>query len=189
MKNIYLLTFLLVISTQLFGQAGQSFEPEKSPYIQKMDSLFEDLDKSEIGTGILYDRVPSFANIEQFNKTNDTANFHLFRQAWSELHRASYNPNFVKLSKKLLALKKNDDYDRVNLGLINMEFNTLNKGEGEEGKAFEMQAGKLKAIEGKDLYKKENLIMLAPLKEKVWGQNITYQFDKEYWLQETGQKI
>jgi len=149
MKKIYLSALVLMLCMQSFGQTDQKRStPEKSPYIQKMDSIFEDLDKTEISTGILYDRVPSFANIEQFNKKNDTANFSLFRQAWSELYRASYTPAFMNLSEKIKSMKKKDDYDQVSIGLINMEFNTINKGEGQEEKGFQMRNGKLAPVEG-----------------------------------------
>jgi len=40
MKKLYLFTLLVFISTQLFGQADQSLALKKSPYIQKMDSIF-----------------------------------------------------------------------------------------------------------------------------------------------------
>ncbi|ADR22429.1 hypothetical protein MATR_37250 [Marivirga tractuosa] len=190
MKSFYLSALLLMLCMQSFGQTDQKrFTPEKSRYIQKMDSVFEDLDKTKISTGILYDRVPSFANIEQFNKAYDTANFNLFRQAWSELYRASYTPDFMNLPEKINSMKKKDDYDQISIGLINMEFNTINKGKGQEEKGFQMRNGKLAPVEGKALYKKETLVMLAPLKERVWGQDITFKFDEDFWLQETEQPI
>ncbi|RUA35321.1 MAG: hypothetical protein DSY77_02825 [Bacteroidetes bacterium] len=190
MKNFYLSALLIMLCMQSFGQTDQKrSNPEKSRYIQKMDSIFEDLDKTKINTGILLDRVPSFANIEQFNNANDTANFSLFRQAWSELYRASYTPAFMNLPDKIKSMKMKNDYDQVSLGLINMEFNSINKGIGQEEKGFQIRNGKIAPVEGKDLYKKERLVMLSPLKDRVWGENITYKFDEDFWLQKKEQPI
>ena len=60
-------------------------------FSQAMDSLLAPLDKNRITTGILYERVKPYANIDLFNtQANDPfiSDFSYFRQAYSELYNS-----------------------------------------------------------------------------------------------------
>ena len=82
-KKTILLALLL-----LFAFKAKS---QNKPYTEAVDSLFQFLDKKSMKTNILYDRVFPFANL---TKRKDTTDFEYFRQAYSELYRASYNLTF-----------------------------------------------------------------------------------------------
>ena len=76
-------------------------------------------------TNILYDRVFPFANLKQ---KKDTTDFEYFRQAYSELYRASYNPIFKSSDEVYSKLKKDkENLDVVPLGIIDASFNYLNE--------------------------------------------------------------
>ena len=62
-------------------------------------SLFQCINKSPITSNIFIDRVFSSAGIPEFNQgiRIDTSSFVHFRQAWSDLNRASYVQNFATM--------------------------------------------------------------------------------------------
>ncbi len=59
----------------------------------RADSLLQNLDKSQIPTGILYDRVSGQASLHSFNLANgnpDTSSVNHFMQAYYEMHVGNY---------------------------------------------------------------------------------------------------
>lgn len=87
MKNLYLIALLCLfaIPPKLYAQDDL--------YRHMTDSLFQHLDKSEITTGVLYDRVFPLSRLNQFNLASpDTSNYQHFIQAYSEFYRAAYAP-------------------------------------------------------------------------------------------------
>ncbi|MGJ3234722.1 T9SS type A sorting domain-containing protein [Marivirga sp.] len=190
MKKSMILALMVSLCLNLNAQTKKASEHRKIGYVQKMDSLFENLDKSKIETGILYDRVVPFAQLDQFNAKQDTANFKLFRQAWSELYNASYNPDFEDFQKLNNALKANEKPDEVIMGLIHMPFQIIIKND-EKGKKknFKIKNGKLEAIKGKPLYDEKRIVMLTPMKEKVYGNEITFNFIEDFQLQKQNSVI
>ena len=84
MKKSFVLLALLFIS-------AFSVKAQDKTHTETVDSLLHFLDKKTMKTDILYNRVFPFANLTQ---SKDTSDFTYFRQAWSELYRASYNLTF-----------------------------------------------------------------------------------------------
>lgn len=190
MKKSMILALMVSLCLNLNAQTKNASENRKIGYVLKMDSLFENLDKSKIETGILYDRVVPFAQLDQFNVKLDTANFKLFRQAWSELYNASYNPDFEDFQKLNNALKANEKPDEVIMGLINMPFQIIIK-DDEKGKKknFIIRNGRLEVVKGKPLYDEKRIVMLTPMKEKVYGDEITFNFIEDFQLQKQNSVI
>ena len=92
-------------------------------YTNTADSLFQFVDKKTMQTDILYDRVVPFANLTQ---PKDTTDFEYFRQAYSELYRASYNPTFKHIEQVKTEVKKSfPNYHQVPIGLINTSFDYI----------------------------------------------------------------
>ncbi len=84
MKKISL--FLLLVG-QIYLVSAQA-----PTYTQWVDSIFQYVDKNQATTGILYERVMPFANLENFNRTQaDTSSATHFMQAYSELYRAAWD--------------------------------------------------------------------------------------------------
>ena len=61
MKRIYLLSILLSI-------AGLRTAAQNQTYTQEFDSLFSNVSYSTVVSGILYDRVSNFSDLEFFNQ-------------------------------------------------------------------------------------------------------------------------
>src|SRR4051812_37466070 len=86
MRMKSLLSCLLLIST--FVIKAQTI----SSFTHDADSVFQNLNKSYISTGVLYDRVYPYAMLHMFNTAYfDTTNVHHFKQGYYELYHASYN--------------------------------------------------------------------------------------------------
>jgi hypothetical protein len=68
-----------------------------TPFTRGVDSLFQNLNKSNITTGILYDRVYPYAMLHVFNTAYfDTSNMYHFKQAYYELYNAKYDQTDLK---------------------------------------------------------------------------------------------
>jgi hypothetical protein len=87
MKKIF--TFVCCIfATVLFAQTSS------------LDPQLVNINKSSVTSGIIYERVPSFANLYSYNQNgnpHNTADYRFFEQALSELHRAS-NKNKINFT-------------------------------------------------------------------------------------------
>ena len=84
-KITFPIAFLLLFIFSISAKA------QNKTYTETIDSILVSVDKKQMKTNILYNRVFPFANMKQ---TKDTTDFEYFRQAYSELYRASYNLTF-----------------------------------------------------------------------------------------------
>jgi len=98
----FLILSILVISSSLKAQVN--------------DSTFMFLDKSQINTGILYDKTYPFSNIEKYNGTSDsTCTYSNWKQMYYEIYRAQIQKslntpplqNIIDL-KNTISLSKNE---------------------------------------------------------------------------------
>lgn len=74
-------------------QAGYSCRETPSTYQLSADSVLQGLDKSQVPTGILYDRTAGTAYLDLFNRAHndlDTSSVQHFLQAYYELRMATY---------------------------------------------------------------------------------------------------
>lgn len=108
-------------------QTNQPVSVTMSPYTKMADSLLQYLDKSEVTTSILYDRVFPFARLDEYRNSLDTTNYQHFMQVYNELYSAHYNPK-----GKLASTDSYDDivdWYRFNsilpLGIMDMKYNQL----------------------------------------------------------------
>src|SRR5919107_3673900 len=91
------------------------------------DSVFENLNKSYITTGILYDRVYPSAMLHVFNSSySDTSNIYHFSQAYYELYNAKYNRAGMTEPGLLdERIKQATTAGKVPIGVINFNFNQI----------------------------------------------------------------
>ena len=76
--------------------AQVTFTGLKKDYTQSMDSLLTYVNKTPVTTGILYDRIMSFSDLDALkdNGAITKSNYEHFIQSWSELYRSAYTPAF-----------------------------------------------------------------------------------------------
>jgi len=161
------LAFILAMTTATFSLQAQT----NQTYTQTFDSLFSNVPYSTVGTGILYDRVANFSDIELFNlQTTDTSSYSRFIQAYSELNRAvtspSINQHFLLKIDSLEEMLKNISY--IPIGIINANYDIIDTNALHSGKLYE--SGGLfyvnNAING-DLFVQEYALLAAPLLEQA----------------------
>lgn len=91
----------VIVSPSGFGDpppASYSCTEAVSRQQRTADSLLLPLDKSQVPTHILYDRVAPVALLDIFNRrydNPDTSDVHHFLQAYYELHQADYTRRTV----------------------------------------------------------------------------------------------
>jgi hypothetical protein len=101
--------------------------PIAGSYRFRLDSLLTALNKSQVPTGILYDRVAPLARLDVFGQTAaDTSRFEHFLQANQELWYASYRSVGVGSSLKVRArAAQQQQAGMVPLGVLHYRFNLL----------------------------------------------------------------
>lgn len=92
------ITVSIIFSTLSFAQVTTNGLED---YTAEMDNILTHVDKSPVTTGILYDRVMSFADLDLLKEDGyiTTSKYQHFMQSWSELYRASYNPSGLNLEQ------------------------------------------------------------------------------------------
>lgn len=90
LKHRLLLPLLIPFTFLLSAKAQQDYL-----YAEKADSLFANLDKSLITTGILYDRTFPLSRFDLYNPATETVDYEYISQAYYELYQAAYNFNII----------------------------------------------------------------------------------------------
>lgn len=105
--TLTLITFFTILSAS-YGQANVDFS-----YTQMVDTLMGPLNKSQITTGILYDRVFPFAGLHSFNTlygNPDTSSYNHFYQSYSEIYNAAYSKIGLMNDRRLDTIAKAVNY-------------------------------------------------------------------------------
>ncbi|MCF6365847.1 MAG: T9SS type A sorting domain-containing protein [Bacteroidales bacterium] len=93
MKKIHIFLILLFIFKSSFSQLNEA------DTFEEHQAMFSEIDRSEITTGILYDRVIPFSGIEKFTGKNKDAicKQSIWKQMYYELQNASYEKDTVNM--------------------------------------------------------------------------------------------
>jgi hypothetical protein len=128
MRNLILRLLLLCLiatgTTTLFAQT--------SPfgYAKAVDELLQNVDKSGITTGLLYDRAYPKARLDVFNQlgTPDTTSPSHFEQAYYELFQASYNnaPFPITVDSLDGKIRWHNFYKQIPIGIIDCHMQQIN---------------------------------------------------------------
>jgi hypothetical protein len=148
-----------------------SLRAQTQTYTQMFDSLFSNVPYSTVTSGILYDRVANFSDLELFNQqTTDTSSYTCFIQAYSELHRAITNPSinqqFLIEIDSLKERLQNISY--IPIGIINASYDIIDTNAVLSGKLYESNGLFYvnNAISG-SLFTQEYALLAAPLSREV----------------------
>ncbi len=124
---IKLLSGLSLFFGFIFNSKNVSIDT-RSSYTKLVDSLLQNVNKSAVTSGILYDRSAPFARLDAFEPAKDTTGFQHFRQAYTDLYMAHYNPIGKLISP--------DDFDDMSdwqsfrkiipVGVMDMRYQMLN---------------------------------------------------------------
>ena len=144
------LIFLVLLVLPILSAKAQN-------YTDTTDSLLQFLDKKTMQTDILYDRVFPFANLMQ---PKDTSNFEYFRQAYSELYRASYQPISESVYSLYVENNNTRELQTMPIGLLDVAFEIF------DTTKIEKRDGLIYSKKNTPFLKKE-VSLIAPLKKWV----------------------
>lgn len=204
LKKIWFLGFLVGFST--FGQT--TITGLKKNYTQSMDSLLLNVNKQPITTGILYERIMSFANLDALkaNGAITNSNYNHFLQSWGELYRAAYNPTFRSLASLKNSLNaninptsasliqktnipdSNINPNLVDIGIINTKMNVIKSG-NVNTPSLKFENGRFANILGVNPFAENQVTVIAALKEVITANTVTFRLKPTYILQLLGKKI
>lgn len=178
MKNLSLCTVFFFFLTQIFAQTTEEVS---------IDSMLVDIDKTHFTSGVLYDRIYSWSQLDNFNDSINISNKKYFEQALYELFKASNEEKFV--SHKTLRTYYTPDslQNVVDIGVINAIYHSVNYVAGNEDEGgLQISANNRfeKINNGKPAFNQKHVFMVAPLKLNLVGEEFVFHFDHNFLIEE-----
>lgn len=181
----------LLLFFALFLFTTASSQESKSLYQQIADRYYQHLDKSQIPTGILYDRIAKVAELDTLsdvihNNTNPaikTSALH-FLQAWQELYDASYNellkPEWLDA---LIAEKQMNSI--IPIGVLNYRFNVFDEAAMTDNLIYQTSDTLLHDVAGRPRspYHTKEIFLASPLVQRLKLGNVVFQLPSSMVLQ------
>lgn len=183
--NAFLAICIITAAAPLTAQKLPSFT-------QQADSVFKNLDKRYITTGILYDRVYPSAMLHIFNTPLfDTTNARHFKQAYYELYNAKYFRKSLTrpdtIDQRIASLTS---AGKVPIGIINFAFNQIdthaiaaNLIEDRNGIFYDVPSRQ------KSPYWKKQVSIISPMVDSIAGLTAIFETSPLLYLQNTGHSI
>lgn len=166
MKKTAFLAFTLLAFIYSYSQENVS-----------LDSMLVNVSKSSVTSGIIYERVAAFANLYKYTQTRDTAGISYFEQAESELYRASNKTKFVSTATLRSRYAPKSQTNVVDIGILNSQYQYLNYNSNNPSNGgLTLSNNLFYQISGKPAFNSSSVVVIAPLKESVVGNSITYNF-------------
>lgn len=189
-KTIQKLLFLAICIFSITAQSQATFTGLKKDYTESSDSLLTYVNKAPITTGILYDRVMSFSDLDWLkeNGTITNSNYQHFIQSWSELYRSAYNPTFSSLETLKTNINSNTNTNIVDIGIINTKMNYIDFGTP-SNPSLTNTGGYLYNVAGINPFLEKQVTVISPLKEKVESGTVSFKLSSSFILQLTGLPI
>lgn len=187
MKNFTLLSIFLGC---LLGHAQTQIVPTVTQTDTNWTTTLQNLNNSGISSGVLYDKVTPYSNLLSFNRSDfNTADNSYFRQAISELYRASDKtkfiaPEFLGSPQSQTAAGKilpgNPPVDMANvisIGIINTTLQKLNFNENTPADGgLTYSNNMLYPIAGKPSFVTKKVLIASPLKDYISGTTVNFNF-------------
>ncbi|WP_034061120.1 T9SS type A sorting domain-containing protein [Lacinutrix jangbogonensis] len=180
------LTILAFLVFNIFSYAQNTNKiPEPN-----IDSMLVNINKTALTSSFLYDRVTQLANLTQFNKSNNTATIGYFEQAIQELFNASNHTKFKSLENVRKHYKIHNRLNKVEIGIINVQFQSLNINNKDKNEdALKVENQMYSKINGKPIFKNNDVLILAPLKQYAVGETINYSLNPNLWFEDSNNPI
>lgn len=173
---------LLWLSLFVKAQEKESVLPKD--YTVAMDSLLLHINKDQINTGLLYDRVVNNAHLLDFNdpKAPMKSNMWHFIQALSEVHHSSLDPK-NKMCYELVddLIRKKDNV--IEIGFINTPINYIDYGTQEKPNVI-FKDGYLYNNDTINPFKQKRITIVAALKEVVQRGEVKIKLNPYFTYQD-----
>lgn len=178
MKKIFFSFLFCFQLTILFAQDNPTIQ--QTEQLPDWPVMLSNLDTSQITSGVLIDKVTTFANLINYNTTeNNHSNSSHFNQALSELYRATDQSRFISLTELNNRTSSTTSNNTTDIGIINTTFHKLNFNEENPsagGVTFNQSTGKFSVISGRPSFTGKKITVIAPLKEFISGSSFVFNF-------------
>lgn len=172
-----LLLFALICSSISITKA-QDIQGTINQQSINWNTALQNLPTSQITSGILYNKVTQFSNLISYNRSDyNTANYEMFNQAISELHRASNQTLFISSASLSSTIGSSTSSNNVKVGMINTTFQFLNFNENTPSNGgLNYNNGVFSVIPNKPAFFTKKVTVCAPLKKYIIGSNAIFNF-------------
>src|SRR5687767_1722702 len=160
-------------------------------YAEKADSLFMNLDKSLITTGILYDRAFPLSRFDLYNPAADTVDYEYISQAYYELYQAAYNRSPLLEPGTLNNMVEYENLrNRVPIMVLDYLYNKMDTLAFQDG-LFDFQNDMFYDVPGRPRspYYTQHLQIAGPLIEQVKSNSIQFILMPHYVSRNTGLNV
>jgi hypothetical protein len=146
-----------------------------------LDSKLIFVNQSTVTSGIIYERSMRTSFLFSYNQAgslHNTADFNFFEKSLAELHKASNQTKLISTQtlKNRIALN-NKTANVVDIGIINTPFEVMNyDAVNPQNGGLTFDGTYFRQIAGKVPFYTLQAVIVAPLKEVVIGNSITYKF-------------
>jgi Putative serine esterase (DUF676) len=178
MKNFFISLIVCFGLVQI--QAQNNATAQVTVETANWPATLANLNTAQITSGVLIDKVSDFSNLMNFNVgTTNLSDATHFKQALSELYRASDNSRFIsteELQNRSAAATPNTiDVGIINTTLQKLHFNPDNPSSG----GLLVQSGVFVPIANRPAFVTKKLVMASPLTTMATGNSITFNFRDE----------
>ncbi|MCB0281778.1 MAG: T9SS type A sorting domain-containing protein [Calditrichae bacterium] len=185
MKKIIHFLSVLFLVTNLSANDKPTIEVtnQNNPNpITQMESIFSKLDKTKIKTGILYNKIIWYEDIDQYDGTKSfkTAGYKSWRQLYYQIYRAhidrSTMPNLDNLDKQL----KNYDKRHIPIAILFYEYQKFRE-DAFESNMLKLQNDKIVETSPDVLpYQDKQVFAVSALRKQSWTKEINFVLDKNF---------
>ncbi len=169
MKKTTLLLPMLLLS--FYNSFSQTFT-------EGVDDKLQLLNKIEITTDILYDRVYPMANLFEFNQTEaDTSNVNHFYCAYGELQTADYLTRWNDITALKNEVVLQQQQNKIPIGILNIDFEHFDELAYQDN-LVDVQGLDSLLVDvpgrGRSPYMKKNALVISPLVKHTKSTNVTF---------------
>ncbi|XLS29002.1 T9SS type A sorting domain-containing protein [Flavobacteriaceae bacterium M23B6Z8] len=156
-------------------------------YTSSADTKFQPLDKSQITTDILYDRVYPMSELPDFNQTAiDTSQVYHFYHAYAEIQTADYTSRWSTVSWLKSNVKVQEQQNKIPIGILNVDFNIIDEYALQDNLiAFSGPDSLLVDVAGRSRspYLERNGFVVSTLVENGEGSTVTFVTGPDFTMQ------
>jgi pimeloyl-ACP methyl ester carboxylesterase len=177
MRKLSLFLFFQIFLTHLNAQ---------DPPVTSIDSMLTNIDHSTFTSGVLYDRVNSWAQLDIFNDSLNSASKNYFEQALLEIHNSSNQEKFISHKSLRNSYVSDTITNKADIGIINVLFHELNYNlDNENAGALRLVDDQFELIaNGEPPFIENHIFMVSPLKTYLLGEAITFKTDNGFLIED-----
>ena len=183
-KSIFIIIFFLL--SPVFAQNRLNLQIENQSSLalsRQLENAFSQLDKSKINSGILYNKIIWYTNIDLYDgRENITALNHKdWRQLYYQIYQAHLSPpdmpELIGLYKQAKEIIQNG---QVPIALLNYNFHRFKEQAFEKG-LLKLENKKIIAGASKESpYRQQQVFAVSALVSDSWSKTVTFIIDERF---------